>query len=257
MPSTRSRAPHTRLAALARLSGALLLVGALAGAAAAPAAAALTAGTVWVTAHQAPLPPELLAPPDPQATRIYAADGRTLITTFYDEDRHEVTLAEIAPVMRRAIVAAEDTRFYSHGGVDLKGVLRALVSDSRSRRTEQGASTLTMQYVRNVLKEDPRRTPAQQRAATADTLARKLREAQYAIELEHRLTKDEILRRYLNLVYFGAGAYGVDAASRTFFGIAPNRLDLAQAALLAGVVQSPDGDNPITGDRTAADVRQR
>jgi membrane peptidoglycan carboxypeptidase len=257
MPSTRPCVRSTRRAALARLSGALLLVAALAGAAAAPAAGVLTAGTVWVNAHQAPLPQELLAPPDPQATRIYAADGRTLITTFYDEDRHDVGLSRMAPVMRQAIVAAEDTRFYRHGGVDLRGVVRALVSDSRTGSAEQGASTLTMQYVRNVLKEDPRLTAAQRSGATADTLTRKLREAQYAVELEQRLTKNQILRNYLNIVYFGAGAYGIDAASRRFFGTAPDRLDLAQAALLAGVVQSPDRDNPLTGDRAAARARQQ
>src|SRR5918911_1528920 len=104
MPSTRPSAPRARRAALARLSGALILVAALAGAAAAPAAKVLDAGAQWANAHEAPLPPELLAPPDLQATRIYAADGRTLITTFYDEDRHDVSLAGIAPVMRQAIV---------------------------------------------------------------------------------------------------------------------------------------------------------
>jgi membrane peptidoglycan carboxypeptidase len=247
---------RTRAAAVAILVAAFIVVGGLAAAASVPAAAGLTAAAGWADAHDAPLPAVLITPAEAQLTRIYAADG-SLITTFYDEDRHDVGLTRMALVMRQAMVAAEDTRFYQHGGVDLRGVLRALVSDSRSGSTQQGASTLTMQYVRNVLKEDPRLTAAQRSSATADTLSRKLREAQYAIELEQRLTKDQILQNYLNVVYFGAGAYGIDAASRRFFGTAPDRLDLAQAALLAGIVQSPDGDNPLTGDRTAARVRQR
>jgi membrane peptidoglycan carboxypeptidase len=248
--------PSVKRAALGRFSGALLLVAVLAAMSAVPTAVVLSAGIRWANDHDAALPPQLVTPPDAQATRIYASDGKTLITTFYDEDRHDVGLAQIAPVMRHAIVAAEDTRFFQHGGVDPKGVLRALVSDSRSGHPEQGASTLTMQYVRNVLKEDPVLTTAQRNGATADTLSRKLREAQYAIELEQRLTKPQILQDYLNIVYFGDGAYGVDAASRRFFDVAPAKLDLAQAALLAGIVQSPDGDNPLTGSRSAARTRQ-
>jgi membrane peptidoglycan carboxypeptidase len=241
---------------LGRLGGVLVLVAVLAAAAAVPTGMVLLGSTRWAAAQAPPMPAQLLTPPVAQASRIYADDGRTLITTFYDEDRHDVPLGRIAPVLRQAVVAAEDTRFFRHGGVDARGVLRALVTDGRSGRAEQGASTLTMQYVRNVLKEDPDLTAAEQRDATADTLARKVREAAYAIELEQRMTKDQILQGYLNIVYFGDGAYGVDAASRTFFGVPPDRLDLAQAALIAGVVQSPDADNPITGSATNARTRQ-
>jgi membrane peptidoglycan carboxypeptidase len=248
--------PRNRSAAIGRLSGTLLLVGVLAVVAAIPVSVVLTAGSHWADAHDVPLPPQLVTPPDAQGSRIYAADGKTLITTFYDEDRHDVALAAIAPVMQKAIVAAEDTRFFQHGGVDLKGVARALVTDSRSGTAEQGASTLTMQYVRNVLKEDPDLSEAQQKDATADTLSRKLREAQYAVKLEQKLTKQQILENYLNIVYFGDGAYGIDAAAQRFFGVAPGKLDLAQAALIAGVVQSPDADNPVTGSRAVARTRQ-
>src|SRR6185312_13352285 len=157
------------------------------------------------------LPGPLLDPVTAQTTRVYADDGRSLIATFYDEDRHDVTLAQISPAMRQAVVAAEDARFYQHGGVDVRGTLRALVADFRNGRPDQGASTLTMQLVRNVFKEDPRFTPAQRRAATADTPRRKLREAMYAIEMEHHLTKQQILQDYLNIAYFGDGAYGIEA----------------------------------------------
>jgi membrane peptidoglycan carboxypeptidase len=242
---------------MGRLTGAILMTAVIAAAAAVPTAVVLAAGTQWANKHDAPLPPQLITPPDAQATRIYASDGKTLITSFYDENRHDVGLAQIATVMQQAMVAAEDTRFYQHGGVDAKGVLRALVSDTRSGGAEQGASTLTMQYVRNVLKEDPDLTAAEQKEATEDTLPRKLREAQYAIELEKVVTKPQILQNYLNVVYFGDGAYGIDAASETFFDTTPAKLDLAEAALLAGIVQSPDTDNPMTGSKAQARVRQQ
>lgn len=255
-----SPAPQTpkrrRGGALGRLSGVLLLVGTLVGVAAVPVGAVLTAGADWTKKQQDQLPPQLLAPPTAQVTRIYADDGKTLITTFYDEDRHDVALGQISTTMRNAIVAAEDTRFFEHGGVDARGVARAFVNDTQDGGAEQGASTLTMQVVRNVLKEDPNLTPQERIDATADTPARKLKEAEYAIELEHRLTKQQILQNYLNIVYFGGGAYGVEAAARRIFGTTPAKLDLAESALIAGIVQNPDADNPISGDKTKARARQ-
>jgi membrane peptidoglycan carboxypeptidase len=202
------------------------------------------------------LPADLQIPPSAQASYVYAADGKTLITAFYNENRTDVQLSEIAPVMQQAIVAAEDTRYYQHGGVDLKGIARALVANGSGGRVSQGASTLTMQYVRNVLKEDPNLTPEQRQEATADTAGRKLQEIRYATTLETKLSKQDILDRYLNISYFGAGAYGISAASRTYFSKAPSQLTLAEAALLAGLVQSPDTDNPISGDRDAALARR-
>jgi membrane peptidoglycan carboxypeptidase len=203
-----------------------------------------------------PLPKSLQAPPSQQSSYVYANDGKTLITTFYDQNRRNVDLAGIAPVMQRAIVAAEDTRFYQHNGVDFRGTLRALVSNVRSGHAGQGGSTLTMQYVRNVLKSDPALTPQQRQAATASSPARKLREMQYAMALEKRLSKQEILNRYLNIAYFGNGAYGVDAASHSYFGKPPSQLTLAEAALLAGLVQAPDTYDPVNGDRNAALARR-
>ena len=256
----RSRSPEraTRRGrgALARLSGVLILIGALVGVAAIPAGLVLSAGADWVDDQKAALPVQLLSPSASQVTRIYANDAKTLITTFYDEDRHDVALGQIAPAMQKAIVAAEDTRFFQHGGVDLKGVARALVKDSSSGTAAQGASTITMQLVRNTLKEDPTLTAAERADAIADTPARKLREIQYAVELEQRLTKPQILQNYLNIVYFGDGAYGVEAASRRIFGVTPAHLDLAQAALIAGIVQNPEADNPVSGDKAKARARQ-
>ncbi|WP_341721314.1 transglycosylase domain-containing protein [Micromonospora sp. FIMYZ51] len=203
----------------------------------------------------AALPDALRTPTTPQRSYLYANDGKTLITTFFDVNRTDVALAEIAPVMRQAIVAAEDRRFYDHGGVDLRGMLRAVVTNVTSG-TEQGGSTLTMQYVRNVLKTDPNRTAEQRAAATEQTIGRKLQEIRYANALEQRLGKDEILNRYLNIAYFGSGAYGIAAASQRYFSKAPAELTLAEAALLAGLVQAPEAYSPIDGDADAALARR-
>ena len=188
------------------------------------------------------LPADLTAKPLPQVSRIVAADGQT-IATFYSQDRLSVTLAEIPDSMQKAIIDIEDVRFYEHGGLDFKGTIRALLRNGATGTVTQGGSTLTQQYVKNVLVENAR-TEKEREAAVADTLARKVREAKYAIELEHKLTKAQILDRYLNIVYFGDGAYGVGAAARHYFNEPVTALTLPQSALLAGIVQSPVAYNP-------------
>ncbi|MGY0005847.1 transglycosylase domain-containing protein [Micromonospora sp. I033] len=251
MPSPRT--PLSRLFTV-------LLAGVLAGLVL--AVAALPGGLLGGFAAQAglgayaELPDALRTPAQPQRSYLYANDGETLITTFYDVNRTDVPLAEIAPVMRQAIIAAEDRRFYSHGGADLRGIARALVANVKGGGTEQGGSTLTMQYVRNVLKTDPTRTAEERQAATEQTVGRKLQEIRYATALEKTLSKDEILNRYLNIAYFGSGAYGVAAASQRYFGKAPADLTLGEAALLAGLVQSPDEYSPIDGDKDQALARR-
>src|SRR5262245_26464477 len=165
----------------------------------------------------ADLPVALREPATAQTSYLYASDGKTLITSFFDQNRRDVPLDKMAPVMRQAIVAAEDTRFYEHNGVDVRGVLRALVANGTSGKVEQGASTLTMQYVRNVLKSDPNLTDAERQAATEESAGRKIREARYALTLEKSLSKQDILERYLNIAYFGSGSYGVYAASERYF----------------------------------------
>jgi membrane peptidoglycan carboxypeptidase len=234
----------------------LVLCGVLAGLAV--AAAAFPANAVLaLTAKSASdafldLPSDLKTPPPAQRSYLYANDGKTLITSFYDVNREDVPLDEVAPVMREAIVAAEDTRFFEHGGVDVRSVVRAFVANGSGGKVEQGASTLTMQYVRNVLKTDPSLTPRQREEATEDTAGRKLQEMRYAVALEQELSKEEILSRYLNIAYFGAGAYGIAAASERYFAKEPAKLTLAEAALLAGLVQSPDAHSPIGGDKDRA-----
>ncbi|MFF4877775.1 MULTISPECIES: transglycosylase domain-containing protein [unclassified Micromonospora] len=234
----------------------VLIAGVLAGlvlaAAALPAALVFGIGFSALSTPYSELPNTLRTPPTAQRSNLYANDGTTLITSFYQEDRVDVPLHEVAPVMRQAIVAAEDVRFYQHSGVDLRGVVRAFTVNKRDGHTRQGASTLTMQYVRNVLRSDPRLTERQRDAATEVTTARKVQEMRYALALERELNKEEILARYLNIAYFGAGAYGIAAASKRYFSRSPAELTLAQAAMLAGLVRSPDSDDPINGDADSA-----
>ncbi|WP_344135668.1 transglycosylase domain-containing protein [Luedemannella flava] len=233
-----------------------VVAGAMVAAVALPVGAMAGLAATYATGHGDDLPDVLVHPTTAQASYLYASDGRTLITTFYEENRRDVSSAQIPDVVRQAIIAAEDRGFYSHGGVDVKGVVRALVANGASGEVEQGASTLTMQYVRNVLKSDPSLSDAERQAATATTAERKFTEARYAMALEKQLTKDEILTNYLNIAYFGAGAYGIAAAAKRYFSTTPAKLTLAQAALLAGLVQSPNTDSPIEGDQDAALTRR-
>ncbi len=202
------------------------------------------------------LPTVLTVHQSPQITRVYASDGTTLISTFYDENRRDVHLADIALVMRQAMVAAEDTRFYKHKGVDVKGVARAFVVNQGSGDTEQGASTLTMQYVRLAL-EYSTSDPQGIVDATADTPGRKIQEMRYALALEKQLNKDQILERYLNIAPFGNGAFGIYAAAQVYFGVAPKDLTLSQASLLAGLVKAPGTSNPKTPEGLAYSVNRR
>ena len=190
------------------------------------------------------LPAELQQSPLAQQSRIRAADG-SLIATFYSENRIVVPLDQVSPTMAKAQVAIEDTRFYSHGGVDLQGIVRAAVNNANSS-SRQGASTLTQQYVKLTLQENAvyAGDEAGVAAAIDKTYSRKLRELKLAVTLEEKLTKDEILQGYLNIAYYGDGAYGVEAAARHYFGVHAKALNLPQAALLAGIVQQPRAYNP-------------
>ncbi len=191
------------------------------------------------------LPSELRTAPVPQITYLLAADAKTPLATMYDENRRDVKLADIAPVMPKAIIAAEDHDFYRHNGVDLNGVVRAFVNNQSGATAQQGASTLTMQYVRLAIAYSAAH-PADVVAATEDTTARKLREMRYAIQVEKDVSKDEILERYLNVASFGNGAYGIYAASQVYFGKPPSKLTIEEAALLAGMVKAPTTNDPTT-----------
>ena len=230
------------LVVLSAVSGALVAAVALPAVGGAGIATRNAIGTLTFSE----LPPELRTPPLSQRSVIKAADGTTM-ATFYYENRQSVNLSEVSPIMRQAIVAIEDARFYEHHGVDPKGIARALVKDSSSGQAAQGASTITQQYVRQALVETSAQNndTAGASAARAKNLSRKLREARYALALEQKLTKDQILEDYLNTVYFGSGAYGISAAAQHYFSEPVTSLTLAQSALLAGVINNPSTFDPI------------
>jgi len=165
---------------------------------------------------------------------IYASDGKTVLAVLHgDESRVVVNSGEIAPVMKQAIVSVEDRRFWEHRGVDFRGIMRAVWADVRNKKVVQGGSTITQQFVKNTYTKRER------------TISRKLKEAALAWQLERRWSKDRILTAYLNTIYFGNGAYGVEMAARVYFHSHASRLTLPQAALLAGLPASPGAYDPV------------
>ncbi|MBT2225374.1 transglycosylase domain-containing protein [Nonomuraea sp. NEAU-A123] len=240
-----SSPPRTRLSSLARLSVAATAAGVVAAALVLPAVGG--SGAVVVASAEALnlRPQELAEPPLAQKTTVYDAEGHQ-IAQFYAQDRKVVPLERIAAVMKTAIVAIEDDRFYQHGAIDVEGTARALAKNLTSGGISQGGSSITQQYVKQVLL-NAADTDKGKNAALDASYARKLKELRYAMAVEQKYTKDEILEKYLNIAYFGAGANGVEAAARRFFGVPAARLNLAQAATLAGAVQDPNATAPDRG----------
>lgn len=198
------------------------------------------------------LPLELNELSNPQTSHIEASNGE-LIAYFYNENRQDVPLESIAPTMQEAILAIEDNRFYEHGALDLRGTARAFFNNASAGQT-QGGSSITQQLVKLMLVQQAT-TPEQRAAATEVTNARKIRELKLAINHEKKYSKDEILEQYLNIAYFGDGAYGVSAAAAQFFSTTPEELTTAQAATLAGLVQHPEQYNPTVYPERATQRR--
>lgn len=166
-----------------------------------------------------------------EATKVFSADG-VILADVYEENREIVPITDIPDDLRRATVAIEDSRFYNHIGVDPRGIARAVVENLRRGRMSQGGSTLTQQLARNVY------------LSREKSISRKLQEVILALKIERNYSKEQILELYLNQVYYGSGAYGVQTASRIYFGKDVKDLNLAECALLAGLPQKPSGYNP-------------
>jgi membrane peptidoglycan carboxypeptidase len=181
----------------------------------------------------------------PSRSEILAANGK-VIAYYYPDNIYRIPVAftQIAPVMRNAIVAIEDDTYFQTGALDLRGTLRAAVNDLSGKST-QGGSTIAQQYVKNALILTAT-TKQEQQAAIADTLGRKIRELRMAAEVEHEMTKDQLLAAYLNAAYFENGAVGIQVASERYFGTSAAALTLPQAALLAGLVENPTYYDPLT-----------
>ncbi|WP_026422932.1 penicillin-binding protein [Actinokineospora inagensis] len=186
---------------------------------------------------------DLASTPLPLMTTITDSAGNP-IASLYDQYRIPATADQISPTMKAALISVEDRRFYEHHGVDWKGTIRAAISNQSGGDT-QGASTLTQQYVKNYLINVVNRdNKSEQTKAQEQTIARKLREARIAIQLEQKMSKEEILTGYLNVVEFAYEIYGIGAAANAYFGTTPDKLTVAQSALLAGAVNNPVLYNP-------------
>jgi membrane peptidoglycan carboxypeptidase len=234
---------------VARFIGVSVLAGAVTAGIALPAVGLMGLAAKGSVEGFDELPAKLKRPPLSQRTTILNSEGEE-VAKVYSRDRTVVDIKQMSPYLKQAIVAIEDSRFYEHGAIDLKGVLRALNENAQSGQISQGASTLTQQSVKNVFVEAARDNEEALAEATRQTIGRKIRELKYAIQLEEELTKKQILENYLNITYFGQGAYGVEAAAQRFFSTSAKDLELHEAALLAGLVQSPSYYDPtINPDR--------
>ncbi|MFF9013622.1 transglycosylase domain-containing protein [Streptomyces sp. NPDC014870] len=244
MAKKRSGGGLTGTQQAAKFLGVSVLAGAVLAGIALPAAGALGLAAKGTVEGFDEIPSNLKTPPLSQRTTILDSDGGVL-ATVYSRDRKVVPLEKISPYMQKAIVAIEDSRFYEHGAIDLKGVLRAINRNAQSGGVAQGASTLTQQYVKNVFVEEAGDDPEKVAAATQQTIGRKVRELKYAIQVEEELGKKKILENYLNITFFGQQAYGIEAASQRYFSKPAADLKLEEAAMMAGLVQSPSRYDPI------------
>lgn len=199
---------------------------------------------------------DLVAGVVPLVTTITDKDG-TPIAYLFDQNRFNTPPENIADSMKAAIIAIEDRRFFEHNGVDWRGTTRALMTNlsSGSALEGQGGSTLTMQYVKNYLLYVVAQNDAERAAAVESTPARKLREIRVALQLEKKISKEEILGRYLNMVFFGHNAYGIASAARTYFNTTPDMLTISQAAMLAGMVKSTSTYDPVNNPEQALQRR--
>lgn len=194
------------------------------------------AGVLWYSYEHLTL---TAPPPAAQTTRIYDDSGKLLATLHAEVNRTEIPLSEMPEHLQQAVISVEDRNFYHEGAVDPEAIVRAAWADVTNQQIQQGGSTLTQQYVKLVYTGDER------------TFSRKIREAMLAVKLSHVLTKDEILERYLNTVYFGQGAYGVQAAAETYWGKPASELTVPQSALLAGIITAPSAYDPYQNPQAA------
>jgi penicillin-binding protein 1A len=182
-------------------------------------------------------------PPLPQTSLVFDDQGRLITRLHAGENRTLIAISEVPLIVRRAVVAIEDSGFYAHHGIDLRAVIRAAYQDARQGRIAEGGSTITEQLVKNTI------------TGNDQTLGRKMREAILAYQLENKYTKDQILEMYLNTVYFGQGAYGIEAAAKTYFSLPARKLELAQGAVLAALIAAPSTYDPVFNPKLALERR--
>ncbi len=190
-----------------------------------------------------PLTLQTSIPPNAESSVLLAADGSELTVLHSGENRTEITLDQVPRHVIDAVVAIEDRRFWQHSGIDLRGIARAARRNISAGEVVEGGSTITQQFVKNALIGSDR------------TLDRKVQEASLALQVEREFTKEQILEYYLNTVYFGSGAYGIEAAARVYFGKTASQLDPAEGALLAGLIKAPSTYDPFVNPEGALQRR--
>lgn len=193
----------------------------------------------------------------PQQSRMYASDGKTVIAQFYDQNRIVVALKDISEPMQKAVVAREDRRFLEHSGIDPQGIARAFIQTYVKGGDTQGGSTLTQQYVKNVLIDQAEEDddPIAAYHASEETIARKLREMLISVELEKHHSKSEILQGYLNIAQFGTNVYGVETAAQHYFSKSAKDLNLGEAATIAAITKNPASYDPTVHPDTSEKQR--
>ena len=238
-----------------------LAVLSLAGGALAAGVALPAVGTVGMVVRNAATKFNTLATPElgqlPVRSEILDRKGH-LIAYYYPRgiDRVPVGYSQIAPVMRDAIIAIEDSRYYHHGAIDFRGTIRAIINNL-SGNPVQGGSTIAQQFVKNVEILSAPNPQAAFASATADTIGRKIRELRMAAEAEHTMTRNQILAGYLNVAYYGSNAYGIQVAAQRYFNTSAAKLTLSQAALLAGIVQNPAAYDPLVAPDPKFPIERR
>ena len=246
----------SKAAVVAQLAGLAVAAGALVAAIAIPAV-----GFAGMAAREGATKFNTMATPElgqiPVRSELLDRHGKVL-AYYYSRgiDRVPVSYAQISPVMRQAIVAIEDSRFYQHGAIDFKGTIRAVINNLQHNAV-QGGSTIAQQYVKNVLYLSSPNPQAAFAGATSETIGRKIRELRMAVRVEHQMSKNDILASYLNMAYFGSSAYGVEVAAQRYFSTDASKLTLPQAALLAGLVENPTAYDPINNPQTALTRRNQ
>jgi membrane peptidoglycan carboxypeptidase len=189
--------------------------------------------------------------PPPEKTQVYASDGKTLIATIFKQDRQPVPLTEVPKSLQEALVATEDRRFYSHHGVDMRGLIRSAISTSSG--DTQGGSTLTMQYVKQIRYYQAGDNPNKQAQAIVQNLNRKIEDAKCALYIEgtKHESKQQILDNYLNIAFFGENSYGIETAARTYFDKDAKQLTLPESAMLVGLLRAPTEYDPFINPQAA------
>ena len=240
---------------IVRLLGAGAAAGLLVAGIAFPAVGGVVLGVRTASDELNLKPEDLQEPPLAEKTTVVDVNGKP-IAQFYEEYREVVPLSKVSGLMKTAIISIEDYRFYEHGAIDLEGTMRALATNLESGGVSQGGSSITQQYVKQVLLNTAGNAKEKNRALEA-SYGRKLNELRYAMAVEKKYSKDQILEKYLNIAYFGAGANGVEAAAKRFFGVPAAELNLWQAATLAGAVQDPNRTDPNLGRTARKRLRER